>query len=66
VKHIKSFNDWVSEKEKLKQENIVFWAGSQPDPESDDPDLDKLKRSFKVRDKQISRGTNFGRKTSYI
>lgn len=66
MKHLKSYNDWVSEQEKLKKENIAFWAGSQPDPESDDPDLDKVRRSFKVRDKQISRSTNFRRKYSYI
>lgn len=66
MKHLKSFNDWLSEKEKLKKENIAFWAGSAPDPSEDDPDLTKVKRSFKVRDRQISRSTNFRRKFSYI
>ena len=68
MKHLKSFNDWVSEnkKEEVKpeNENIAFWAGSEQPTTSDDPDVGNLRRAF--RDRQLSYMTKYGRKISYI
>jgi len=66
MKHIKSYNDFMSEREKVQKENIAFWAGSQSESPSgdDDPDKENFRRMF--RDRQISAMTRYGRKISYI
>jgi hypothetical protein len=66
MKHIKSYKDFMTEREKVQKENIAFWAGSQSESPSgeDDPEIEKLRGMF--RDKQISTMTRYGRKQSYI
>lgn len=66
MKHIKSYNDFVTERKRVQKENIGFWAGSQAASPSgeDDPEIEKLKGMF--RDKQISANSRYGRKISYI
>lgn len=68
MKHIRSYNDWVSENKKEEEEpeneNITFWAGAEQPTTSDDPDVGNMRRMF--RDRQISRMTAYGRKISYI
>ena len=66
MKHIQSYKDFMTEREKVQKENIAFWAGSQSELPSgeDDPEQDKFRKMF--RDKQISTMTRYGRKPSYI
>lgn len=61
MKHIKDFKDWDAESKKSKEtdENIVFWAGSDQPGDDDNPDIEKIRRTF--RDKP-SAGTSHSKR----